>query len=79
MSLPGRFGCAKDLGLKEEAGVMIGALPTLAFGDRCTGEGRKGVSTEPGRRQQPIQGRKGVAELLRRKRWNEGGDSGRFE
>ena len=68
LSLPGRFGGAKDLGVKKEAGVTIGALLTLAFGDRCTREGRKGVAAEPGRRKRPSQGKNEVAESVRRKR-----------
>jgi len=65
--------------VKEGAGVTIGALPTLAFGDGYSGEGGKGAAAEPGRRQRRSRGRKGVAEFGRRQRRNEGWGSGRFE
>jgi len=50
--------------VKEEAGATIGALPTLAFRDGCSGKGGKGAAAEPGRRQR--RGRKGMAESGRR-------------
>ena len=65
--------------MKEEAGATIGAFPTLAFGDVCSGETGKGVATEPGRRQEWSRGRKRVAEPGRRQRRNEGGRSSGFE
>jgi len=79
LSLPDRFGGANDLGVKEEAGATIGALPTLAFRDGCSGEGGKGVAAESGRRQRQSWGRKGVAESGRRQQRNEGGGRGGFE
>jgi len=65
--------------VKEEAGATIGVLSTLVFGDGCSGEGVKRAVVDPGRRQQKSRGRKGVAELGRRQRRNEGGGSDGFE
>jgi len=67
-----------DLGVKEEAGAAIGVLPTMVFGDRCGGEGRKQAAAELGRVQQWSQGRKGEAESGRKQQRNEGGGGGRF-
>ena len=44
--------------MKKEVGVAIGALPTMAFGDRCSGEGGKRMAVESGRVQLHSQGRK---------------------
>jgi len=79
LSLPDRFGGAKYLGVKEEAGATIGALATLAFRDGCSGEGGKGPAAETGRRQRRSRRRKGVAELGRRQQRNEEGGSSGFE
>jgi len=65
--------------VKEKIETTIGALPTLAFGDGCSGEGGKGVAAELGRRYRRSRGRKGVVESIRRQLRNEGGDSGGFE
>ena len=35
--------------MKEEAGEKIGAFPTMAFGDRYSGEGGKRAAAEWGR------------------------------
>jgi len=77
MSLTYWFVGAKNMGVKEEAGAAIRALPTMALRDRCSGEGRKRAATEPGRVHQRSQGRNSEVYLGRNQWRNEGGGGGR--